>query len=340
MKVLIIGDCHLKITNLLMGKQFLTWIASINELHKPDLVVNLGDFFDQHAVIRSEILAEYGKHISQICDASHSPTYVHILGNHELYKPNSSEYHALQSLKGLHANYKVADAVDSVILPGFSFIPYCHDESKFPSKVNSICFAHQTFVGADFGNFRPENGVDADLIDADLIVSGHIHKGQTFSKVFYPGSPFAQDANDVDQIKGIYILDSDTLKYTLIPSPMPRFRGLTVAATDDSGILNIDAIHTELVNALTTNDHWIINLSGPKAELVAYQESKPFLELKKQYSMRMRVKYTDSDKERVQIKALSVQDAICQYIDKIYNGDLDKTNLKDRVFKILESLGQ
>ena len=41
--ILVVGDPHLKHTNLKMSIDFLKWIESLVGIHKPDLVVNLGD---------------------------------------------------------------------------------------------------------------------------------------------------------------------------------------------------------------------------------------------------------------------------------------------------------
>jgi len=340
MKVLLIGDMHLKISNLETGKQFLRWIDTVVKEHSPALVVNLGDTFDTHAILRAEVLSEYGQHVERVCEHGRTADdqgtiYVHILGNHEFYKPNSSEYHALQTLKGLHDNYSVADTDDAVKLWSMSFIPYHPDPSTFPLVTNEICFSHQTFIGADFGNFRPEVGVDMDRVKADIIISGHVHKGQTVGKVFYPGSPFAQGVDDVNQVKGVYLFDTKTFTKQFIPCPLPKWSSYTASSTDDCGFINIDSIHADLENTLTAGDFWIVNLSGPRTELTAYLDSKRFKELTSQFNLRIRAKYTDHGKDRVQIKAVTPQDAVVQYVDKVYDGDIDHELLKKKAFALL-----
>lgn len=340
MKVLILGDMHLKVSNLENGKRFLHWVDEVVAEHNPSMVINLGDAMDTHAILRAEVLSEYGQHVQRICNRpipdQGSPTiYVHVLGNHEFYKPNSSEYHALQSLKGLSDHYYVADTDDAVKMWGFSFIPYHPDPSTFPTEVGEICFAHQTFIGADFGNFRPDLGVDMEQVKADIIISGHIHKGQTVGKVFYPGSPFSQCVDDVDQVKGVYIFDTKTYDKQFIPCPLPRWRSYTAAYVDEHGKLSLDNIHVELESTLTPNDYWIVNLSGPRTELTAYLNSKKFVDLRSQFSIRVRVKHTDNGKDRVQIRAVTAQDAICQYVDKVYDGDIDHELLKKRALAML-----
>ena len=336
MMCLIIGDIHCKITNFLAGKRFLLWLNEVNYEYKPELIVHLGDFFDSHAVLRAEILSEYANHIQTLCDSPHSPSVVHVLGNHEFFKPNSSLYHALQALKNIHNGYHVIDQTTDLL--GMTFVPYQVDLASFPKDTKPICFAHQTFIGADFGHYRPDKGVDMDGVSADLIISGHVHKGQRVGKVFYPGSPFAQDANDIDQVKGVYIFDTDTYDFKFISTPLPRWCSCSFSSIDEAGTLNIDTIHSELLSTLTVDDYWIINLKGPRVELIAYIESERFLNIKKLFNVRLRVKFIDKDKERIQIKALTSNDAVSQYIDKVYTGDLNKEILKNKAFELLKQI--
>ena len=66
MKVLFIGDPHLKIGRFDLAVSFLTWLNKLIVEQKPDLVVNLGDTFDTHAVLRSEVLNEFMNHVYQV----------------------------------------------------------------------------------------------------------------------------------------------------------------------------------------------------------------------------------------------------------------------------------
>ena len=335
MKVLIIGDIHFKISNFAAGKSFLSWIESIVQSRKIDMVVNLGDTMDSHAVIRAEILGEYTSHITNVLKNKHVSYYTHILGNHEFYNPRSSYYHAIQSFRNLDPRFIIADKPNGIHIENMSFVPYHPEVSTFPRLTKEICFAHQTFVGADFGHYRPDYGVDMDNISADLIISGHVHKGQTFGKVFYPGSPFAQSVDDVDQIKGIYILDTNSLEKEFIKTPLPNWRSCSFTSLNEEGKIGIDQIHSEIVNNLSPEDYWIITIHGFRSELTAYLDSPRFNELRAQLNFRLRVKYLDAVKHNTKIQALSPEDAVCQYIDKLYSGDLDKQELKELVLEVM-----
>lgn len=325
-KILFIGDPHLKITRFELATQFLKWVDRLIQDVSPDLVVNLGDTFDTHAVVRSEILAEFKKHkehVVSICP------YTYVLGNHDFYKPDSSKYHALQTLKG-DPNFNVID--DTTIKDEITYVPYIHNYREFPRISTPICVAHQTFIGCDYGYYRPDVGVDADKVEAEIIISGHIHKRQMFGKVIYPGTPFAQSISDINQSKGVMLFDTNTYKYKFFESPLPRWQGMKFELSQDFTVADM---HNNILNTINQKDHWVVDMVGPKAELVGYIDSPEIKNIRETCDLRIRTTYTDKNKEKVKIKAISIEDILSQYIDKVYDGSLDKGIIRDKALEIL-----
>lgn len=322
-KWLIHGDPHLKISNLLGAKEFFGWIQSTADEHKVFGIINLGDLFDTHGVVRAEILGEYRNFLNNRGNLH----YIHILGNHEMFTPRDATYHALQPfIDRSDDKYHVVD--QPMELYNMGFVPYLTDASLFPDMKNEVVFAHQTFLGADFGNFRPEEGVDPDKLKAEIVYSGHIHMRQNVGKVRYVGSPVAQGVNDTDQTKGIVIFDDETLREQFIPSPFPMYRSLTVDLASTKPL-------ESLIVQLNKDDNWIVDIQGPKLEIASFLSSPGVMALKKKVKIRFRSKPTDTGKERVSIKAVSVPDMIAEYIDRVYDGQLDKTILKSEMAKML-----
>lgn len=331
MKLLFIGDPHLKISRFELSKSFLKWVNEMVLEHNPDLLINLGDTFDTHAVVRSELMSEFRKHVLQV--TKHVP-YMYVLGNHDMYKPNDSKYHSLQTMADI-PNFHVIDKPKSFSNAGITIVPYQHDASAFPTETLPICIAHQTFMGADFGFYRPENGVDSATISADLIVSGHIHKRQMFGKVIYPGTPYAQGIDDINQSKGLMMLDTETLEYIFIESPFPKWRGMKF----DIREMTINDVHESLVSELNDSDNWVLEMTGPKAEIVGYLSSEQFLNVKGSRSIRIKPEYTDTMKrENTQIKSITPINIIEEYVDKIYSGTLDKGKIKTIAQKIFSEV--
>lgn len=238
-------------------KKFLLWVSSIVEKEKPDLVINLGDTFDTHAVIRSEIMAEFMKHVKSITQHCE---YIYLLGNHDMFKPNDATYHALLPFKGEIDNFTIIDKITD--RHDMTFVPYMHNWKDFPKKPGQrIIVAHQTFIGADYGYYRPDVGVDADKISAEIIISGHVHKRQNFGKVYYPGSPYAGGLDDIDQIKGLTLFDKSTYGMEFISAPFPMWKGARFSIDDETSISDI---HNHLRGSVTKGDHWVVELLDQK----------------------------------------------------------------------------
>lgn len=338
MKVLFIGDPHLKINRFDLAKQFLTWINEVIKVHKPDLVVNLGDTFDTHAVVRSEVLTEFLNHV---VETNKTCPYIYLLGNHDMYKPNDNKYHALKHLKGKIKEFTIIDEL--INLHGMTFVPYVHNPEDFPKQTLSLCVAHQTFKGADFGDITTKDGVDACSVNgAEVIISGHIHKRQRMDnsaaggpEVIYCGSPFSQSSSDINQIKGVSIFDTDTYEEEFIVCPLPTWRGLKFEITQS---FSTDEMHEELMETLNDKDHWVIEITGPKAEIIGYIGSKKGKSLTIGRDLKIKTIFTDKEKKQVRIEALSLSHIVNEYIDKVYSGSIDKDKLKTIAKDIVESL--
>lgn len=330
MKVLFIGDPHLKINRFDLATSFLTWLNALIEEQKPDLVVNLGDTFDTHAVLRSEVLNEFMLHVYHVI--SLKIPYVYLVGNHDMYRPNDSKYHAMKPFKGKIKDFIVVDEI--IDWKGMTFVPYQYNGATFPRKTLPIVVAHQTFIGADYGPIRATEGVDAaSVVGCDLIVSGHIHTKSVLGPVLYVGSPFSQSAADVDQVKGITILDTDTYGTTFHQCPLPMWRRISI---EFGPSVSADAAKLLVAEAVTgSKDHWVIELTGPRAEVIGFLGSKEYKEVTDGVDAKVKTKFTDNEKKKVSIEAKSMEHIVSEYIVKVYAGSIDKDELTKRAKAIL-----
>jgi DNA repair exonuclease SbcCD nuclease subunit len=321
MKILFIGDLHLKISRIHEFKQVLAWIEDTIYNKKPDLVVNLGDTFDSHAVLRSEILTMFREHIRSI-----DVPYIYVLGNHDQYRPNDSKYHAMQNFDR-EDNFTVVDSIMDI--HGMTFVPYLSDISKFPIHTKEICIAHQTFLGADYGFKRPDAGVNSDDVCASVVISGHVHRRQMFGKVIYPGTPIAHTAHDVDQEKGLMIFDTDTYDYRFIPSCLPLWKSLEVDLSDTTNPTkyikdNIDA-----------KNYWIIKVTGLRSDIDKLFSSAKYKRLQDEFNITTRINYIDNAKVKRRIEAVSIEKSVSEYISNIYSGTIDKDVLLKEANRVM-----
>lgn len=331
-RVLFVGDPHLRINKFTLATQFLSWLNKHIAETKPDLVVNLGDSLDTHAVIRSEALNELMSHIYHVVDLG--IPYVYLTGNHDYYSPKDSKYHALLPFKNRIANLHVVDTPQDLF--GMTFVPYLADGNAFPRTTLPICVAHQTFLGADYGPVNAIEGVDANTVSADIIISGHIHKRHNLGKVVYVGSPYSQDASDANQIKGVSLFDTDTFEFSFTQTPLPTWKTVKLAINGEN---TVDIVHAALEQAtVDKTSHFVVEITGPKAEVIAYVESPRYLKLARGLSIRLKTVFTDKERRKVSINAVSMEQIVSEFVDKVYSGALDKDKLLLKAKEVLEQV--
>lgn len=331
-RVLLIGDCHLKINKFTLATSFLKWLNKFIEEQKPDIVVNLGDAFDTHSIIRSEVLNEFMNHVYHVINLN--IPYIYVTGNHDLYSPKDSKYHALLPFKGKIHNLHVIDATEDLF--GMTFVPYLPNGNDFPKTTLSICVAHQTFLGADYGPVNALEGVDAETISAEIIISGHIHKKHNLGKVVYVGSPYSQDASDANQIKGISTFDTDTFEFSFTQTPLPTWKTCKLTIEGEN---TTDDIHTILTQTtIDKANHYVVEITGTKAEVVAYIESTRYLKLAKDLSIRLKTVFTDKERKKVSINAVSMEQILSEFVSKVYSGSLNKDKLLQKAKEVLEQV--
>jgi DNA repair exonuclease SbcCD nuclease subunit len=318
MKLLVVGDLHLHHNHLQRSIDLLKWVEITAEKQDVDAIINLGDTFCTHSVLRSELVAEFGKHISRM-NLDRRP-YVVLVGNHDLVKPNDSTYHSLMAFKYSRDGLIIVDS--PMNWGGMTFVPFLTSSQEWPKNTKPLLFCHETFIGCKYGgSLLAENGRDVSILENDLIISGHIHLRQTLSdKVIYPGTPLATSASDVDQNKGLMVLDSETYQYFYVESPFPMWHNIYID-------LNLsDELYTDSLNE---TDHYVITLTGTRAMIKAALEAKTLIEARKRLSIQIKIETTDTKKDQtISINANNTLDMVSQFLDSVYKGPIDREELK------------
>src|SRR4051812_35415302 len=99
MKIIRVGDPHVKINNLEDSRKLMDFVLQkANEL-QPDRIELLGDLFHNHAVVRIEVLNFWDNVLTQL---SNSFQTVVLVGNHDQTGDYASQQHALSTLKRIN----------------------------------------------------------------------------------------------------------------------------------------------------------------------------------------------------------------------------------------------
>jgi sRNA-binding carbon storage regulator CsrA len=105
-----------------------------------------------------------------------------------------------------------------------------------------------------------------------------------------------------------------------------------------SPIFNAEEMHEELMETLNDKDHWVVEITGPKAEVIGYLGSKKGKSITIGRDVKIKTIFTDKEKRQIRIEALSLQHIVSEYIDKVYSGAIDKELLKLTASDVLKSL--
>lgn len=198
MKILVIGDPHIKVGNILESEQLIERLVTIAEAEKPQLIVVAGDILDKMDQ------AEVNCHVTStnlLRRLYRIGNLLVLIGNHDLSKNDAflSNKHFFTQLYEW-PNTMIADTqckvfkLDDVIIAAVPYVANGRFEEALksnpdynPETVNVI-FAHQQFIGCNM------NGIISTIGDTwsdqkPLVVSGHIHQHQYHNGVIYVGTP-------------------------------------------------------------------------------------------------------------------------------------------------------
>lgn len=222
MKVLRIGDPHIKPSNLIEAEDLMHFINDVILEQKPDRVEILGDLFHTHSILRLEVLEFWVEWIDVLL--AHEDVELYVLrGNHDMATSEencASVYSIFKLIRKKNFHYCDNPHADKQSFP-FAYVSYYGNHDKFIDVANAcakegakVLVCHQTFDGSRYesGIYAPD-GIDTSKINFNLIISGHIHTHQDMIKgdkrIIYPGTPKWDTASDANEDKGIWMYEHD-----------------------------------------------------------------------------------------------------------------------------------
>lgn len=212
-KILIFGDLHFKVDNIIQMKHYIEKIKYWLEQNAPppDIFILLGDILHYHERLHTNALNQFDKMLSALC--TFGKPIIILVGNHDMinHKQYLSNHHWMNILKHI-PNIYIIDHTQSFTIQNFTFVccPYVpngsfkqaiqdiliqwvYNENTFEIisqdiKNVDIYFAHQEFKGCSMGFISSETGDEWEL-NMPFVLSGHIHqKQQPQQNIVYVGS--------------------------------------------------------------------------------------------------------------------------------------------------------
>jgi UDP-2,3-diacylglucosamine pyrophosphatase LpxH len=297
--ILVIGDVHIKTTNIPDIDIFIKKICDIISEKKPSFIVLLGDILDTFEKINT---FELNKAI-ELIDKIRKITKLYVLiGNHDMVNclQYLTENHWANSLKSW-SNVVIIDK--TLEENDFVFVPYVPN-GRFIDALNEIpydwknakcIFAHQEFYGAKMGSIISEEG-DRWMSNYPNVVSGHLHMNQRPQKnIYYPGSSMQVAYGETnDNIVALLIFDKNNFDIKEIPLGMTK-KKIIYTTIENAEIPDEDV-----------NNKIKMSISGDYDEFKTFKKSKKYKQL---ISKGVNVVFKPTRKE-IKLKNEKIQESI------------------------------
>lgn len=220
------------------------YLANIIDEEKPDLIINLGDTFDQHTVSSYDIdvASEFFK-----CFRYINIPHLVLVGNHEMINQDFNAIELLGNINNITVISEPCTINTNLVLCNsqepnmeLAFYPYCDYNDILDLPKGKYLFSHLDIQGSKIrGSIVLENGIEpTSLKQYDLVFNGHIHKSSTMNNIFNVGSVTTHSFSDDDDfVPQCYILDTSSLNLKKFkPTVCPLFRKLTVNSIEELNV--------------------------------------------------------------------------------------------------------
>jgi len=135
MKILRLGDPHVKVSNIKESEALMQFVLFTATERKVDRIEILGDQFDNHSILRLEVLEFWQRWLWNLSDRAYSfDTYV-LTGNHDISGDNTNNYSALQVFNDI----EFVNIVSSPVVVGaIGYAPYIHDRKPINLLIKEL----------------------------------------------------------------------------------------------------------------------------------------------------------------------------------------------------------
>ena len=249
MRILCIGDMHIKVDNIAQIDLAESQICTILQEQRVDLIVVLGDVLHTHERLHTLAVNRAYKFFEAI--VRFAPLYI-LVGNHDYIQNDQflTQHHWMNALK----EWRNITIVDTVIMEhSLVFVPYVPN-GRFIDALQTIgdswttascIFTHQEFEGAQMRNGITSVNGDGWSLSYPKVISGHIHGRQTLeSGVHYTGALLPSSGSKQSTLSLFHVR---TQQITDIPLYFPKkqcIMGISIKELEGLPIdATVDRIH-------------------------------------------------------------------------------------------------
>ena len=195
-------------------------------------VIDMGDTFDNRRAIDLWSIDWAKNNYFSVLDSMGVKLHT-IVGNHTAYYKDTNQVNTINFLLNEYKNISIYPEAEEITIDKLKILllPWINSENQEKTfdlikKSNAkVAMGHLELNGfvATRGHMM-EDGMDSDILSKfDKVYSGHYHTRSTDGKIYYLGNPYELYWNDVNDLRGFHIFDTETLEHTPIDNPYRLF---------------------------------------------------------------------------------------------------------------------
>lgn len=213
------------------------------ECNNIDKIIHLGDVFDRRKNVNFATLTWARQaFFDRIQDIA---TMDIIIGNHDTFYKNTNNLNSPDLLLTDYPNIRIFH--ENHQEDNLLYIPWITQENQketlktISNSSANIALGHLSVIGfLMHKGVLADHGLTSDIFhNYDLVLSGHFHTKNNSSNIYYLGCPWDLVSSDVDDVKGIHILDTETSDLQFIQNPYKLFNKIYY---DDNSVKELSHI--------------------------------------------------------------------------------------------------
>lgn len=283
---IVVGDPHLTPAELTDCEALLDLVEETSDSHPGAAITFLGDAHNNHDVVTTRCIEFWRRRLTRL--GARTKVFM-MRGNHDQVTPAEPFPHALLAYIDIPGVRVISEAQQ--IAPGVVAAPYYYDPAVFIKETEAVrqncltLYCHQTFDGSEFDSgFYAKDAVAPAQVNYRYVISGHIHKPQSFGKVMYPGAPRWRTMSDANTDRAILVITHDDSGVPIKIEKVSTGKACSRIWKFDDRAGSADKALLEISRDRKPTDRVHVSVFGPSPEYVRTRE----FELKAAHNVRTR----------------------------------------------------
>jgi len=326
---------------------FINDVLSKSIHHHRDALIILGDIFDNRQYINILVMHEVIKLFEKLAEIFKKGVYI-IIGNHDIWAKNSNDITSVDCLKHIPGINIIKETTILNTNHGISLtlMPWQKDEemeketlaslSEIVNNRTKYLLCHSEVRGVSLNQYsKQEKGIEVDAFkDFKKVYSGHIHYSQKKKNIHFLGNPYEMTRSDIDNKKGIVILNLADEKEEFIENTYsPRFKKFFLKDILD---ITLDDFKLKIKNSF-------VDINIPSSVVAKYNFNN-FMNTLDGFARKIEPQIYDDFKDSGLIASITDEEGELSNMDiiSITNRYMDKASyddaMKDRIINKIKDL--